>query len=331
MSGYREAFGAIEHTLAVSLRARAAVGAGEEALARVRDRRIARIAGGLTGVLGAFMWPAMYFLNPTDIRLDDHAPVTYWLWGTVAATFAAWGAARLALARIARPVGALAPRPPATVQSEADARAMNPWPAIARALWSLETWSLALPLVACSLLGPLFLHSLVWAVLGTMADKADVASGFAVWITFAAVIVPHAHLALAVHAVRFARRLARTSTDALSKTELRKAWQNGLGLAVLCAAIPGIVLFAVPPVITAVTALVLVPAMYRAAWNAHHAERAIVEGMDASVVNTRVDVTEVEAAREVLYRVDASPEPVPVTAELLVEGELNEAARRGAS
>lgn len=114
------------------------------------------------------------------------------------------------------------------------------------ATWA-ERWegaSLAAPLAAVALVGPLALH----AILGLIGGDVQAIGG---WIAFSALIVGHAHLVFAGLAVRYVNEL-RAGT--LSTHPAFRMW----GLVTLVSAVPGVLLIGLPPLITGVTGLFLV-------------------------------------------------------------------------
>jgi hypothetical protein len=113
----------------------------------------------------------------------------------------------------------------------------------------LETGSLGWPLAAWSLIGPLTLHAVVSAVAGF--DPKE----FGAWIAWSAILVGHAHVVLAFLGWRYARRLRQ-------EERLRGAWGAALGWTVLVAAIPAGILYLLPPLIVALTGLILIPCMF---------------------------------------------------------------------
>ena len=130
-----------------------------------------------------------------------------------------------------------------------------------RVAMRFEAWSLGLPLAALSLLMPLTLHLPFGIYFWVTGDGS-----FATWIVLSGIIVGHAHLFLAVAAAHFAWKLRRGNPDALKNY----GWKV-YGLTVLVSAVPGVVLLALPPVVTALTGLIFVPAMF--AWARHVAAR----------------------------------------------------------
>jgi hypothetical protein len=122
-----------------------------------------------------------------------------------------------------------------------------------------EFASAALPLAALSLAAPLTIHWFVAELLG-IGTLGPTAREFGKWIAMSALIVGHAHLALLLMAVRWAWTLRTCETLALRSAGSR--WVRALLCAVGVAAVPGIVLLAIPPVLVALTGLVFIPAMY---------------------------------------------------------------------
>jgi hypothetical protein len=121
-----------------------------------------------------------------------------------------------------------------------------------RIVTALERWSIALPLMAVSLLAPLTLHLAFCAVVGWPDSES-----FSLWIGLSGMIVGHAHLFLAAASARFAWKLSRSQPHEL----VRYGW-GIYGLTVAVSAVPGIVFLALPPALTALTGLCFVPLMF---------------------------------------------------------------------
>jgi hypothetical protein len=157
----------------------------------------------------------------------------------------------------------------------------SPAAAVHRRIDRWQTAALALPMVACSLAAPLTLHYLF--VLGCDAIGA-LAPGhgssfseirsFDEWISVSAVVVGHAHLVLAGHALLFARRLRRLPAGAAPP---EGAGWSALLWAVCASGVPGALLIFVPPVLTFLTGLAFIPLMYGAASRAFVRERAALQ------------------------------------------------------
>src|SRR5262249_41660029 len=103
----------------------------------------------------------------------------------------------------------------------------------------LEVASIAAPLAGISLVLPLSVHFLFAQVL----PDAD----FRWWITVSLLVVGHAHVAVALSALMFAREMKRTRDEDLH--HLRSYGWKALGVAAAAAAMPGALLMFVPPLL----------------------------------------------------------------------------------
>ncbi len=236
------------------------------ALARIYCRRRARLVAGLSGaVAGAAMliagvarfgdlvrpcqvialWvlslalPAGVYLGA---RLWSHLRLRSWRRGLLAST----GSAERDLERLA------AATPLGTLRARAHRFAVA---------------SIALPLMAIALVGPLTLHA-PFAILG------DNLRTFATWIALSSAIVGHAHLVLAGLSARYAVQLGRDP-------HMTGGAGRALGWTVLASAIPGVVFLALPPILTAITGAVLVFAGFAWARRTMLRESAVVVRMAA--------------------------------------------------
>lgn len=291
MSFYRVACSPLERRRAELVKVAGKVELHAPELARVRSRRLARIVGGAAGVLGAAGLPITLFVDQARSPLP-----TEWLFGSVAAALGSWALTRAVLGTVS--ARALVARAVAG-HDLASLDASNPWVRIAGSLSRMEAWSLALPLVAASLLGPLAMHGAVFSVMSAI-DAAPFAKSFARWILLSSIIVGHAHLALAICTARYARRLACTETAELSSETLRRAWRSALLSVVVISSAPGILLLGIPPFLTLVTGLVLVPALYAVARAAIVHERSVLQRVEDDVAHVRVEIEDMEAARDAL-------------------------------
>jgi hypothetical protein len=215
-------------------------------------KRYARAAGGAVGTAGALAMVAL------AAATDDEEP-TYALVGACIAAFATYAVVRAVLGtrslfeRFAPPKTLVPPPLSGEMQTDLGILArFNPLAELRGRLARIEPWSLELPLIAASLLTPLTLHFLV----ATFLAGPDL-RGFATWIRVSLVVVGHAHLALAACAVRYARRLRRE--DSLN---VHREWGRALAIAVGVAALPGVILFVVPPALSALTGITFIPIMY---------------------------------------------------------------------
>ena len=150
---------------------------------------------------------------------------------------------------------------------------------LARAKAFARRWersSLALPLAALSISSPLTIHWLFWSGLQLMSHGGVPADDFGEWIGYSALIVGHAHVAVLVGSVLWARSL-RSKPTALVRENLCKQWGLTLLVAVGVACVPGIALLGVPPLLVAITGLAFIPAMYVTAAYVVHRERLTLE------------------------------------------------------
>jgi hypothetical protein len=135
-------------------------------------------------------------------------------------------------------------------------------------LYELEILSVALPLTGVAFASPLTLHSLIAGIDGDLV-------GFSRWMRMSVILVGHAHLALAIYAWLFADSLHHTRRG----EPLERSWLGALGTAVFVSAVPGIVVFAIPPVLALLTGLFFIPPCYLFVQESLMAERARVRGV----------------------------------------------------
>lgn len=128
-----------------------------------------------------------------------------------------------------------------------------------------ERNALVLPLVAVSLVGPLTLHGVVASLLGCGPGHLT----FDDWVLISLLVVGHAHVVLAVLAGRDGARLADGQKVSARRTLLWTA---------VTAGVPGVLLYAIPPVLTALTGAVLIPTMYAWARRTLAVERRMAAG-----------------------------------------------------
>ncbi|MCC7072163.1 MAG: hypothetical protein IT383_12620 [Deltaproteobacteria bacterium] len=115
---------------------------------------------------------------------------------------------------------------------------------------SSERNALMLPLIGVALVGPLSLHGAISLLLGCGPGPI----GFDEWVMASLIIVGHAHLVFAFLVGRHATMLAEDIAGVSAKRTFL--------LTTLTSAIPGVLLYAIPPVLTAITGAVLVLPMY---------------------------------------------------------------------
>jgi hypothetical protein len=250
----------------------------------VGERRIARIAGGAVGILGAALLVTT-LLTSGDGALCEPA------WALALAVLAAvlaYGASRAVL-RIARP-------------SRTRQALMS------STLGRLESWSIGLPLVALALLAPLTIHAAVWAIAAFAFGDTPLATATAElsgWIGWSAIIVGNAHLALAAWVVRFAKTLTRSTTEqVVALHAANRGWRH-LVFTTAVAAVPG-VLLVLPPVIVFATGALFLPLAYHLTRAVILAERSAIEERDARWTDATIEIEDLENAREALAAGHAS-------------------------
>ena len=118
----------------------------------------------------------------------------------------------------------------------------------------------ATPLVALSLLAPLTLHLVVALV---CLGGFDAVRGFRTeWMPMSALIVGHAHFALAIASVLWAKSLPRREAIEV-RLRVQRSWGKALVGTIVVSCLPGILFFGMPPILVALTGLAFVPWMFR--------------------------------------------------------------------
>jgi hypothetical protein len=272
-------------------------------LRSVLAARRARVAAGTVGVAAAILVAAASIA-------DDTAPTLVLIGGGGAALLTyvmgrALGALRGAgVGRIPALTGHL-DADLARLEAESPVRAIA---SVTEETDRLETWSTGLPLAAIALLAPLTLHFGFWVLL--CAPHASLEScfrDFTQWIRASLLIVGHAHLALVVCTARFARKMRRLDAPQLGAMSTGPEWAKALGLAVLVAALPGLLLFAIPPLLAAGTGLAFIPFMYVFMHHRLRTERTILQlARDAA----QVRIADPSAASAALEDAEWSEAPV---------------------
>lgn len=125
----------------------------------------------------------------------------------------------------------------------------------------LERASVALPLMAIALLAPLTIHSAVYAVALAANDCLREFRQFDKWIAVSLVIVGHAHLVAVYGCHRFAKKLKALPSVLIEKEGKSLGW-SALWWAAVASAVPGAVLYLIPPLIALATGLLFMPAMF---------------------------------------------------------------------
>ena len=271
-------------------------------LRSIRAARIARTLAGGVGIAGAIM-------TAICACFDGGGGVTYALLGGGAAALATYGLARVLFA-FGRAHEWMLPKLTGELDADlARIEASNPFLPIARGLQALEVWSTTLPLVAISLLMPLTLH---YAALTTVDQTSP--ESFAGWIRISLVIVGHAHLALAGLAMAFGRNLAKLTGSGIQALSIHRAWAKVWAITIAVSAVPGLLLLAVPPVLTAITGLAFIPFMFIFMRRRLMDERSAMElAEEATTARIAADAgAQLAALEEVDWAEVAAPEaPAP--------------------
>ena len=99
--------------------------------------------------------------------------------------------------------------------------------------------------------------------------------------------------------VMFARKMSRLSHADLAALRIHQEWGKALGLTVAISAVPGLLLLAVPPLLTAITGIVFIPLLFIRMWRRLLEERAVLEATEQALhTRVEVDAAEAEAAYE---------------------------------
>lgn len=143
----------------------------------------------------------------------------------------------------------------------------------------LETPSVAFPLVATSLLGPLSIHYLVWFGWNLLAptlpiEIAAIDRDFGDWIQLSLLVVGHCHVVLAWAAWQAGASTPRLPTEVLA-TDGMSQGLRAIGLVTLFSVLPGVVLCLVPTAIVLVTGL-FVPLAFAAVRGLVRRERLVL-------------------------------------------------------
>ena len=234
-----------------ALRAEQALGRMELAPAyrRVRAARVARAAAGATlAAAGALMFVTAIarFARDTDVHRYEGGGLTALLllgWGAAVVVYAV---ARVAVwARFPAHLDAeLAPTGDVDLDLE---RARRPVAQVAHGMATRpERGSLVWPLVGLALVMPLTLHYAVAVIIGEPGiDHAD----FDRWIVGSAILVGHCHLIVALRA----RRFGHAFTSSPDPIDPSRAGSRTWGFALAASLFPGLILFAIPTFLVALT------------------------------------------------------------------------------
>ena len=257
-------------------------------LRRIAGKRIARMAAGAVGMAGGLA------MITFAIVTDRDATTTYTLVGSSIAMLATWlfGRGILGVARRFQrtrgPWGRLAL---SGVLDDDLARidASDPrteLTSIENGLGKLEAASVWMPATGVALLVPLLLHFLFISLVGNHTRPEE----FDEWIRVSLVIVGHAHIALVVLCVLFAKKLRRMSTDEIAQMKINREWAKIWLIVIGISCLPGIILYLVPPILVAITGLAVIPLLITTLYRAILRERTELAFAEAAA-RVRVDVT----------------------------------------
>jgi hypothetical protein len=232
------------------------------AVARVREARVGRIAAGIAGLAG------MLVLAVATIHLGTSSAAGSLKTGALGEILlGTWGAMGIAYA-LGRVGTRLRLRKPGIPRRSGDgwtdvARLEAPLLSMAdvRRADAFEKASVALPLMAIALLAPLTIHAGVWAALLGVQGQLEAFPEFDVWVAMSLVIVGHAHLLLAFFGYRFAKKLREMPLSEIDRAGSSMAWR-AVWWTVFASALPGAILYLIPPVLTLLTGLLFSPAMF---------------------------------------------------------------------
>lgn len=269
-ASYRSVDAILEARLARFRERRAQERQADESVAQVFVARAGRIAGGAVGsVIGVAMFVAgLASLNSSASQACSYLLAAAWVAGSAALVIAR------ARAR-ARAGQTLRREPLVTGDAPVDLGnidAIDPLGELRAAAAAGETKSVALPLVALSILTPLTLHGAIafvtCAAEGRQSDLQEMAAQFGVWIGISAVLVGLAHLALALQVALWSRSLRHRETGRL-REEVHQAWVGALFITSAVAVVPGVfvvgLLGLIPAALVFGTGLAFLPFMYLAA------------------------------------------------------------------
>lgn len=258
-----EIFGDLHHR---ARRAEASTGA------RIYRQRLARA---VAGIVGAVCGVTVLVVSGLSLRGQDarKAENVTILCAALIAVAAAYLVARLdAGARLRRGLRSLIGLTRDPDRDLARLEQVEPGAFVGDEARRLLSLSIAAPMAAIALLGPLTLHFIVGGLPVLLANEG--LAPFGEWMAFSAVVVGHAHLVLAFVSWRFTRRLVRSQSGPFVREGFK-----ALGWTVLAAAIPGALLLMLPPLLTAATGLAVVLPTF---WWAHRAaarEHAELSGL----------------------------------------------------
>lgn len=245
---------------------------------QVHAVRSARIAAGRAGIIGVLTLVVAGLVQVLVLRKPPQGVLSLILVGTWIAAWVAYRSAHRKAAARAR-LAARAPDPTDDPWADlARLAAMRPLTTLQALTFSQERSSVSLPLVALALLMPLSIHGLLYAVGAIASGNAESLGYYDLWIAMCAVLVGHAHIALACFGRAFAGSLQSIPNDRLLSEADRRS-RSAFWWTVGVSAIPGGVLYLLPPIGTAVTGAIFCGAMFRSLAEKIREEREVL-GVD---------------------------------------------------
>jgi hypothetical protein len=254
----------------------------DAAVSLVFARRCARIAGGIAGIASGL---AMVLASYATISHTRYGHLTGWAPGTcllLAGTplaLVAYAFSRRAALEWARAALGQEPQPsgdPAIDLARIDAA--DPLADLRARTMALESKSLAFPLVATILLGPLLIHFFVGLLIAALQKSWFC---FDVWIAASFFLVGVAYAVAIILVVRWARSLRLRETAMLGQG-LEGAWVCTLLITTLAALFPsalaGAAMGVLPPLFVAGTGVIVLPLAYGATLSRLRRERGWLEG-----------------------------------------------------
>jgi hypothetical protein len=144
--------------------------------------------------------------------------------------------------------------------------------AVADRATALGRLSVSAPLFGVAMMAPLSLHLCVAALVGNNFQ------GFSGWVALSTVLTLHAHLALGLHGMHFARVLDEHDHEDGLPYPCAAKGASGAVTAMLVSLFPGAVALLVPPFLVFITGLTFAPLAYHVVGRRFEAEKAVLSG-----------------------------------------------------
>lgn len=255
---------------------------------RVRARRAARVTAGIAGVLGAGLTALLALLSSGSPHwAGPHltGAATFTLLGTWGAMVLVYGFAYLG------------------ERSEARRRRDESFTGYLT-IHQNERGAIFWPMAAVSLLAPLTIHFLIYALAGM--DTWGFPGAFDRWIGGGGGLTMPAHAALVYCCWTFARD--RTGAATSSPQRLAPGWR-ALWITVAAGMLPGALFLLVPPLLVLVTGLLFIPWMFAAMDDLHFREQEALAELERAMADTGAEEAFLRA-KEVLLEGRESAERI---------------------